>query len=368
MVSSLNPPFKSELFYAVQNEDYQSELAVLDALGKDSARVLIIASSGENTLSLLTRPQVAQVVAVDLSPAQVHLCQLRIAALETLSRDEQLRLFGADPSHPQAGDESARLDLYQRIRPHLPDASRAYWDERRHHEIAFGVQHVGRNDTLMHDVQEALTTAGLLHRPLEESDLEAWLDVYRAVMSVAHMSEVFGLPEPVMVRLATLAPNVGACHFRAIRQPDAELNYFVTTALRNRYATATGETGYPLYLQQEGQDALRGLGIRNRLHLEAGNMIQQMPTLVEQFGAFDLISISNIADWMSEEQITGIVQMALNALAPGGALLGRLAGSGRTLLADVIARHMATDDALNVRLPQIERAPWFRSITAGFKR
>ena len=72
------PPFASAIFYSVQNEDYQTELAVLRHIYDGSAmRVLVIASSGENALSLLTQDTVAEVCAVDTNPAQLHLCALR---------------------------------------------------------------------------------------------------------------------------------------------------------------------------------------------------------------------------------------------------------------------------------------------------
>lgn len=49
-----NPPFKSDIFYSVQNEDYQTELTILRRIYQGiPLRILMVASSGENTLSLL---------------------------------------------------------------------------------------------------------------------------------------------------------------------------------------------------------------------------------------------------------------------------------------------------------------------------
>ena len=57
-----NPPFTSDLVYSVQNEDYRSELAMLSHIGNGrSLRVLMIASAGENALSLLAQEHVASV-------------------------------------------------------------------------------------------------------------------------------------------------------------------------------------------------------------------------------------------------------------------------------------------------------------------
>jgi S-adenosylmethionine-diacylglycerol 3-amino-3-carboxypropyl transferase len=179
-----NPSFKSDIFYSVQNEDYQTELAVLRRIHRQRPlRVLLVASAGENALSLLTQDIVASVDAVDINPAQLHLCELRRTALEHLTRDEQLRLLGADPSTSRTEGEAERLALYEQLRPHLPDPARAFWDARRNQEIAFGLHHVGRNDIGMHDIQAGLRAAGfesLLHSPQDE-DLPAWRAVYGPV-------------------------------------------------------------------------------------------------------------------------------------------------------------------------------------------
>ena len=120
------PPFRSDIFYSVQNEDYETELAVINYLYKNKPlRVLLVASSGENALSLLTRESVGKVDAVDINPAQLHLCELRRSALEALTRDEQLRMLGA-----VAGEPSERRALYEKMRSNLPDESRAFWDVR----------------------------------------------------------------------------------------------------------------------------------------------------------------------------------------------------------------------------------------------
>jgi S-adenosylmethionine:diacylglycerol 3-amino-3-carboxypropyl transferase len=81
------PSFRSDIFYSVQNEDYRTELAVLERVGGARQRVLMVASSGENALSLLTQETIAAVDAVDLNPAQLRLCELRRAAAEQLTRD-----------------------------------------------------------------------------------------------------------------------------------------------------------------------------------------------------------------------------------------------------------------------------------------
>ncbi len=167
------------------------------------------------------------------------------------------------------------------------------------------MQHVGRNDVLMHDLQDRLQAAGFapLRRPLTEAELPAWQAVYVALMTPAYIRDLFGLPsEGLAAKIAGISGTLGACHFRALQQPAPERNPFLTTVFANTYATAAGEDGLPLYLQTAGQDALRRLGIGQRLRLVTGNTLEQMEILANATGPFDLISISNIPDWMSDAQ------------------------------------------------------------------
>jgi hypothetical protein len=91
-----------------------------------------------------------------------------------------------------------------------------------------------------------------------------------------------------------------------------------------------------------------------------------MAPLAAQYGPFDLISISNIADWMTDVQFGAVVAQAQGCLAPGGALLARTA-TGSSMIAEVMASRMETDRAFDTRLLDIERGPWFRTIAVGFR-
>jgi S-adenosylmethionine:diacylglycerol 3-amino-3-carboxypropyl transferase len=366
----LTPPFESDLFYAVQNEDVHSELALLRELDRPRQRVLMIASAGENALGLLCQPEVVSIDAVDLSLAQIQLCTLRCAAAEQLSRDEQLTLFGCEPALAGPGGAPARLALYDRLRPALQAETLAFWDARREAEIAFGVHHVGRNDRLMQDLVAALAQAGI--RPLYDHpatiDATTWLAVYQQTLTPEHLQHRFGFPNPeIAARLAALTPHLAAQHLRALQQPDAAHNPYVTTVFLSSYASAGGETGLPLYLQQAGQEALRELGIAHRLSLHHGNLLERMPHLAAQGGGYDLISLSNIADWMQGPQIEALVGTACACLNPGGALLLRAANPEAPIDA-VVSAMMDSDPGRVARLQAGERGPWFRSIAAGFRR
>ena len=98
-------------------------------------RLLSIASAGDNTLALLAQgPQ--QVVALDLSHAQIACLELRVAAYRCLDYPEILELLGARPSE-------RRSDLYARCRGSLSSEAQRFWDARPA-EIEQGAATVGR--------------------------------------------------------------------------------------------------------------------------------------------------------------------------------------------------------------------------------
>ena len=360
--------FQSDITCSVQNEDYRTELAVVRRIHRGTPlRVLMVAGSGENALSIMADDRIGDVHAADGTIAQIHLAELRRTALRYLDREEQLRLFGAELLEGDRGDASTRLALYDRVRDHLPRVARAFWDERRANEIAFGIQHCGRDAVVMADIRANLRKHGFvpLEKPLNGKELPAWQAAYVEIMTPDRLREL--LPDAAAAeRLASDIPRLAELHFRALMRRDARLNYFLTAALEGRYADTAGEEGLPLYLQYEGQEALRRLGSRERLKLHAGGIVEQAKVLAPKVGGFDLISISNLADRMDETQLAAAIADLQACLTPGGAVLLRTIRDGPTIAA-ATAQHLIVDEAFNTQLADTERGPWFRTIAAGFR-
>ncbi len=105
------------------------------ALGpREGTRILSIASGGDNSLALAAAG--ARVVAADLSPAQLALVGLKMAAIRRLERDEALAFLGVRPS-------AERPAQFAALAGDLTPAARAYWAGRPE-AVAAGVVHGGR--------------------------------------------------------------------------------------------------------------------------------------------------------------------------------------------------------------------------------
>ena len=100
-------------------EDADVLCAALEPAARNG-RVLSIASAGDNALALLTLDP-AEVVAADLSAAQLACVELRIAALRALDDGALLGFLGILPAPDRAA-------TYGRLRGALGAEARAFWD------------------------------------------------------------------------------------------------------------------------------------------------------------------------------------------------------------------------------------------------
>jgi len=99
------------------------------------ARLLSIASAGDNALALLTLDP-SRVVAVDMNPAQLACLELRMAAFAGLKDADLAPFLGV-------GDDPRRRARYDGLRTRLGPEARAFWDARPA-ELGLGAIHAGR--------------------------------------------------------------------------------------------------------------------------------------------------------------------------------------------------------------------------------
>lgn len=104
------------------------------------SRVLSIASAGDNAFALLADG--AEVVAADLSPAQLACVELRRASFATLEHDELLGFLGIRP-------HDDRTATFHRISTQLSASVRNYWLALPQ-VLASGVVHAGKFERYFH--------------------------------------------------------------------------------------------------------------------------------------------------------------------------------------------------------------------------
>ncbi len=103
---------------------------------RPGGRLVSICSAGDNALAMLLCDP-AEVIAADLSPAQLACLRLRLAAFPLLHHAELIELLGAAPS-------TRRGALLDRVLGECDADTAAFWHDLRPEVIAYGAGGVGK--------------------------------------------------------------------------------------------------------------------------------------------------------------------------------------------------------------------------------
>jgi S-adenosylmethionine-diacylglycerol 3-amino-3-carboxypropyl transferase len=144
--------------YAQCWEDTDVLLEALDIRPGDAC--FSVGSGGDNTLSMLSRDP-GHILAVDLSPAQIFVIELKCAAFRALPYRETLELVGV-------ADSTRRAELYRRARAALSHDGRAFWDARQA-VIARGLSGAGKFERYFEQFRRLVLP--LIHRRGTRMDL-----------------------------------------------------------------------------------------------------------------------------------------------------------------------------------------------------
>ena len=325
-------------------------------------RVLSIASAGDNALSLLIDDP-AEVVAVDLNPAQLACLALRVAAFRVLDPDELRVLLGVAPPRPSDGPR--RAALYARCRPALGDAGRAFWDARPD-AVRRGVGQAGTFERFLRLFRRVVLPLGHRRATVERllgsaasgpGARRAWYDAHwdtarwRALFAVATSRAVLGR--------ARYPTAFGQVRGRVAGRLRARVRAVATASDpgRNPYlrSALTGRPGpvLPRYLRPEHHAAIRDRLGRLTVRLGALEAV-----LAEPGPPFTQFNLSDVFEYLDPAQADALFSQVADAAAPGARL------AYWNVLADrrpgpALRPRLARLDALSDRLHAADRAPFY---------
>lgn len=357
----LAPP-ESELGYAHVYEDPALELSLVEMLAKELGRplrVAVVASGGCTALSLLSSEHVARVDAIDLNPAQLHLVELKRRAIEHLDLDKQRVLLGHDDDASEEGAER-RFKLYERLREHLVDPARDYWDTRQA-EIGYGLVRVARFERLCRELADAFRDEGLdpLSRPSEALGHPAWRTIFHRVFEPNRLALSFGTAAVAYSSELPMGAHFSQRIAEALRRKAGAPSYFLTHVFPR-----PGDDGPPC-MQADVQQGMKRQGLE-RLHLHRGPLLGCLRELSESV-PFDLIQTSDVTDWLPQTERNALVRTVKESLVAGGALLARrLNGDGD--LAPLVAHHLELDAAMSASFLERERSFLYREVVVARRR
>jgi S-adenosylmethionine-diacylglycerol 3-amino-3-carboxypropyl transferase len=327
--------------------------ALLPAPGR---RMLSIASAGDNAFALLAAG--AEVVAADLSPAQLALVELKRAAIRRLGREEVLAFLGIGPS---AED---RRSVYERLERDLPAGAREFFRERLD-QIAGGIVHHGKFESYFRLFRERVLP--LIHREktvlalLEERDEAGrrefyrrtwdnlrWRLLFRVFFSRFAMGRLGRDPEFFRYVEGSVAERILGRAEYALTVLPTHSNPYLEYILRGRFRRAL-----PLYLRPEVFPELkRSL---DRLTLFEGPVDEA--ARVHQGEGFDGYNLSDIFEYLDEPASAAVYGRLLETARPGA----RLAYWNM-----LVPRHLATAFPERVRPLETESRELFARDLAFF--
>lgn len=278
-------------------------------------RVLSVASAGDNALALLTLDP-AEVVAADLSSAQLACLELRIAALRRLDDAELLAFVGLTASADRAA-------TYRGLRETLTPGVRAFWDAHPR-EIAHGVTRAGKFERylftfrrrvlpLVHSEETIAALAGLDAGGDAESFYERrwnnrrWRFLFELFFSRFVMGRAGRDPEFFAQVEGPVGPRILARTRWAITRLPVRTNPYFRAILAQGFVPEAP----PRWLRAEHLPVIRTRLDRVRLlhgPVEAAT------------GRFDAFNLSDIFEYMPPAECTRVYGALLEHARPGARL------------------------------------------------
>ena len=284
--------------------------------------LLSIASGGDNVLALLLQGP-RSLTAIDMSPAQAALLELKLAGIRRLDHTEFVSFMGAR-------EDKGRSMLYARLRDGLPATARAFWDSRPA-QIEAGVLHCGRLERYFRLFREtylpSVWPAGLAHRLMEAPDLatqertfeeDAATPAFRELVSWFFGQETMAEHGRDRAQLRHVqATDFGAHFMTRLRHVSTRLplrgNFYFEYLFTGRYRDLAAG---PPYLRPHTFARLKDLLERVTVVTdELERFLTASPPL-----AFSKANLSDVFEYMSEELSERVLAALASRLRPGGRL------------------------------------------------
>lgn len=352
----------SEILLSSNNEDAASEKLLLNKLssGNNENRALcalMVAGGGDNFLSALAHDSISHVQAVDRSPVQLAIAQLKLAlAVSSLSTTEALSFLGAKNM-----EHTERKNMYRsELLPHLSDEAAKVINDKIMHEVEHGLIQFGANENLNRLLLELLGRRGFDSQALWDGtvNMEA-LKPTLCKPGLTNAQEVLGamcmkkfVPPEVFAHFVDILERgslvrVTSGHYRMIE--GGCRSFIASIALRGIYDEET----MPDWLHPETREKIRSK--KNQV-----SFVQSMLAEVEDDPSFDLVSPSNIFDWTPiEASASSLSAVASKFLAPGGLFLLRRAFQGVDEIVELCPTLRVSDRVGIQELAEVDKSPFF---------
>lgn len=307
-----------EVRYAQCWEDADVLARALDPQGRDC---LSIGSAGDNSFALFAAGA-KSVTAVEMNPTQVACIEIRKAAYLCLDHEGFLELLGSRPSQ-------RREELYGKCRPMLAPEIATFWDARPE-LIRIGIAGGGKFERyfamfrnvvlpLAHNRKRVLAL-------MESRDAESreryynevwnnrrWRAIFRVFFSRTVMGKLGRDPEFFRYVEGSVSDRILGRARHALVVLDPSDNSYLHWIL-----TGTHGGALPLALRKESFAPIREALQQGRFRVFSGPVEELLES--EPHVRFDAFNLSDIFEYMSEENTRSLLQRLVAAARPGARL------------------------------------------------
>ena len=291
---------------------WQMRLNELKSSGRQP-RAFCIASGGDTLFSLLL-PGNCRVDGVDINPAQIWLCELKVAARRNLSA----RQFGATT----AGDARP---FYQGLRAHLSDEARDFWDDNRE-SLRQGLSGCGFVDGVLRHASRGLRWLigrRAVRALLRAQSVEAQREIWRASANRRRFNALFATAlNPLVLRAFYgaalrdgLPLDLGARVQQNIERTLLELpvasNPYIVSLLRGRLAPSP--ENWPIALRPDNFAPIQAR--LDNLTLTCADATSWLNEQDEN--SIDFFGLSNVVEAIEPASAAALLRAVARVGAPG---------------------------------------------------
>ena len=319
----------NDVQFAVVREDPMIEAALVRLTKANN--VLLIASGGCTALTLQALFPEVHITLVDFNPAQLKRVREKMCALQDTDEASRHRRFNIGTSDPNGLNQNGNFEsLFRGLREFIFDLVADEADIRALFE----------DKARLAAVSEVLFSS------------KYWPVAFDLYFSDALLNTMFG-PEATQHAETGSYPRYFQRLFeKGLTAAAAFDNYFLHHVFLGYYLQRPGSL--PYYLLEPPTDY--------RFQMVTGTLEQ-----VPQLQRFDLISLSNIMDWMPIAEIAALIRHLQNEMKSGATVLYRQLNNYTDLSTD-FGDSFEFDTAVGVQFQEIERSLFYATVHVGRRK
>ena len=342
------------------------ELNRLSLKCEPGQNILSITSGGCNSLCLLLEDP-KKLISIDLNPAQLATLELKRAAIIELEYDDFLEVLGVPFYHKnnKTSDKPAeyRIELYNRIKKHMPPYATQFWDENQQ-IIKDGVMMCGKVEkffALYRTALKWLYGEDQILKLFQANDLaeqrevfknfrkKKWNALHRILLNRTVLSLVKGAHSFAQVDIEDFAANLNRKRTLGLTRFYNPDNFFMSLMLLGGHYH---EKGMSPYLLRENYPKLKK-------NIDALEIYQgTIGDVLKKDGpnSYDRFNLSNIFEWMTNEVFNSIIREVIELARPGARMAWRYTLARPRELDAENLKHLEYEPELSEKLFKQDRA------------